>query len=82
MDRYYRYFYYYLDKLEDVTRFDKLKELVENIYANEYLAKICTNWNDLFSTELEFLQITKQPDFFSRNVNYSKTSWLSLSPMP
>lgn len=72
MDRYYRYFYYYLDKLEDVTRFDKLKELVENIYANEYLAKVCINWNDLFSKELEFLQITKQPDFFSRNVNYSK----------
>ena len=72
MDRYYRYFYYYLDKLEDSTKFDKLKELVENIYANEYLAKICTNWNDLFSTELESLQIAKQPDFFSRNVNYSK----------
>lgn len=72
MDRYYRYFYYYLDKLEDATRFDKLKELVENIYANEYLAKICINWNDLFSTEWESLQITKQPDFFSRNVNYAK----------
>ncbi len=72
MDRYYRYFYYYLDKLEDSTKFDKLKELVENVYANEYLAKVCTNWNDLFSTELESLQITKQPDFFSRNVNYSK----------
>lgn len=72
MDRYYRYFYSYLDKLEDSTRFDKLKELVENIYANEYLAKVCTNWNDLFSTELESLQITKQPDFFSRNVNYAK----------
>lgn len=72
MDRYYRYFYYYLDKIEDTTRFDKLKELVENIYANEYLAKICTNWNDLFSTEREFLQITKQPDFFSRNVNCVK----------
>lgn len=72
MDRYYRYFYYYLDKLEDATRFDKLKELVENIYANEYLAKICTNWNNLFSTEWESLQIAKQPDFFSRNVNYAK----------
>lgn len=72
MDSYYRYFYYYLDKLEDVTRFDKLKELVENIYANEYLAKVCTNWNDLFSTEWESLQIMKQPDFFSRNVNYAK----------
>lgn len=72
MDRYYRYFYYYLDKLEDSTKFDNLKVLVENIYANEYLAKVCTNWNDLFSTELESLQITKQPDFFSRNVNYAK----------
>ena len=72
MDRYYRYFYYYLDKLEDVTRFDKLKELVENIYANEYLAKVCTNWNDLFSIERGSLQITNQPDFFSRNVNYAK----------
>lgn len=72
VDRYYRYFYYYLDKLEDSTKFDNLKELIENIYANEYLAKVCTNWNDLFHSELESLQITKQPDFFSRNVNYAK----------
>ena len=72
MDRYYRYFYYYLDKIEDTTKFDKLKEMVENIYANEYLAKICTNWNDLFNTERESLQIIKQTDFFSRNVNYFK----------
>lgn len=72
MDRYYRYFYYYLDKLEDSSKFDKLKELVENIYANDYLAKLCSNWNERFSTELDSLQLTKQPDFFSRNVNYSK----------
>ena len=72
MDRYYRYFYYYLDRLEDTTKFDRLKELVENVYANEYLAKVCTNWNDLFSTELDSLQIAKQPDFFSRNVHYAK----------
>lgn len=72
VDRYYRYFYYYLDKLEDTTKFDNLKELVENIYANEYLAKVCTNWNDLFHSELESLQIARQPGFFSRNVNYAK----------
>lgn len=72
MDRYYRYFYYYLDKLEDSSRFDKLKELIENIYANDYLAKVCTNWNELFSAEKESLQITKQVDFFSRSVNYAK----------
>ena len=72
VDRYYRYFYYYLDKLEDTTKFDNLRELVENIYANEYLAKVCINWNDLFHSELDSLQITKQPEFFSRNVNYAK----------
>lgn len=87
MDRYYRYFHYYLDKvnlgaaqrgdgqgqkIEDMTKFDKLKELVENIYANDYLEKVCINWNGLFNTEQETLQITKQPDFFSRYVNYAK----------
>lgn len=72
VDRYYRYFYYYLDKLEDGSKFDKLKELIENIYANDYLAKICTNWNEFFNTELESLNITKQTEFFNRSVNYVK----------
>ncbi|MGN0264032.1 MAG: BREX-1 system phosphatase PglZ type A [Oliverpabstia sp.] len=72
MDCYYRYFYYYLDKLEDTTQFDMLKELVENIYVNDYLAPICTNWNDLFREEMNSLQIEKQVDFFRKNVNYSK----------
>lgn len=87
MDRRYRYFYFYLDKvnlgvagregglgrkLEDAARFDKMKEMVENIYTNDYLAKICTNWNGLFNTEVDSLQIQKQPEFYSRNVQYSK----------
>ena len=72
MDRYYRYFYYYLDKMEDITQFEKLKELVENIYANDYLAKVCVNWNELFGKEIESLQITKQADFFNRNIQYAK----------
>lgn len=79
LDRCYRYFYYYLDKVnlsearrEDDSKFDKLKELVENIYDNDYLSKICTNWNDLFNKEAETLQITRQTDFFSRNVNFAK----------
>lgn len=72
MDRYYRYFYYYLDKLEDASKFEQLKELVENIYTNNYLAKVCVNWNELFSKEYESLQIMKQPDFFSREAQYAK----------
>ena len=72
IDQYYRYFYYYLDKLEDSSKFDRVKELVENIYSNEYLAKACLNWTDLFGEEYDTLQIAKQTDFAIRNVNYSK----------
>lgn len=72
IDRYYRYFYYYLDSIEEASRFDKLKELVENVYANEYLSKVCSNWNDLFSNELDLVQIEKQTEFYSKNVSYCK----------
>ena len=46
IDRYYRYFYFYFDKLEDTTQFEKIRELVENIYTNEYLNRITVNWNN------------------------------------
>ncbi|MBE6030167.1 MAG: BREX-1 system phosphatase PglZ type A [Clostridiales bacterium] len=72
IDQNYRFFYYYLDKLEDDEKFERLRELVENIYANDYLAKVTVNWNELFSEEVETLQIEKQPSFFSRNVQFSK----------
>lgn len=38
MDRQYRKFYYYYDQLESTESFEPLRELVENIYTNEYLA--------------------------------------------
>lgn len=72
IDRRYRYFYYYFDKLESYTRFESLKELVENIYANEYLEKVCINWNDYFNIEKDHLAIKKQIDFYEENVDYSK----------
>ncbi len=72
MDTYYRYFYYYMDKLEDSTQFSKLRELIENIYANEYLTKVCTNWNDVFADGTAELQVPKQVNFYSRYVDGSK----------
>ncbi len=72
MDRWYRYFYYYLDQFEDSEQFTKLKELVENIYANEYLAKVCANWAEHFYAEAATLRIPKQPSFYSNNVQCSK----------
>ncbi|MDO5135221.1 MAG: BREX-1 system phosphatase PglZ type A [Eubacteriales bacterium] len=85
MDRRYRYFYYYLDKVNfsETKReggpgrrlegnFDRLKELVENIYANDYLTKVCTNWNELFCTEIDSLALTKQIEFYHKSVQYAK----------
>lgn len=72
IDRYYRYFYYYMDLLEDSSKYETLKELIENIYANDYLAKLCTNWNEFDFVELDSMQIVKQSTFFSRNISYAK----------
>lgn len=71
-DRRYRYFYYYFDQIEDTTKFERLRELVENVYTNEYLNKVSVNWNKEFATEQANSAITKQTDFFSKYIRYSK----------
>lgn len=85
MDRYYRYFCYYLDRANldalqetsggdpiEANRFEALKTLVENIYANDYLTKLCVNWNEIFSREAACLTIDKQAEFYTQNVTYAK----------
>ena len=72
IDRYYRYFYFYFDKLEDATQFEKIRELVENIYTNEYLNRITVNWNNELADADGETGLTLQRDFFARHINYSK----------
>ena len=72
IDRYYRYFYFYFDKLEDTTQFEKIRELVENIYTNEYLNRITVNWNNELADVDGETGLTLQRDFFARHINYSK----------
>lgn len=72
IDRYYRYFYFYFDKLEDTTQFEKIRELVENIYTNEYLNRITVNWNNELADADGETGLTLQRDFFARHINYSK----------
>ena len=71
-DRRYRYFYYYFDKLEDSTAFEALRELVENVYTNEYLNKVAVNWNKEFEAEEAKSKLTLQPEFFNKFIRYSK----------
>lgn len=71
-DRRYRYFYYYLDSLEDTTAYEKIRDLVENIYTNEYLNKITSNWNTEYEAANGDTGLALQRDFFSKYVNYAK----------
>lgn len=72
VDRYYRYFYFYFDSLEDATQFEKIRELVENIYTNEYLNKITVNWNNELADAGGETGLVRQRNFFTRYIDYSK----------
>jgi len=71
-DRCYRYFYFYFDKLDDNTNFEKLRELVENIYTNDYLNKLVVNWSTEFTQVGGQTRLPKQRDFFASHVRYAK----------
>ena len=72
IDRYYRYFYFYYDSLEDTTKYEKIRELIENIYTNEYLNQITVNWNNEIADADGETGLTLQRDFFASHINYAK----------
>ena len=72
IDRRYRYFYYYLDKLEDTTKFEKLHDLVENIYTNRYLNNIIDNWNVELDIAGGDISLDKQRHFYINNIDNAK----------
>ncbi len=71
IDRRYRYFYYYLDSVEDSTAFEQLRDLVENIYTNEFLNKITANWNQEFSSANGKTDLVLQRNFFTKYLSSS-----------
>ena len=72
IDTRYRYFYFHFDSIEDTTQFEKLRELVENFYTNEYLNKIVVNWNTEFTEAKGETRLSLQKDFFTHNIRNCK----------
>lgn len=72
IDTRYRYFYFHFDSIEDTTQFEKLRELVENFYTNEYLNKIVVNWNTEFTEAKGETRLPLQSDFYTHNLRNSK----------
>lgn len=72
IDTDYREFYYHYDKLTDHSAFEDLRELVENIYTNEYLSKVLPKWNKAFAGGEALSSMQLQRKFYDNNLRYSK----------
>lgn len=72
IDMYYRYFYFYYDKLNSNVCFEKLRSLIENIYTNEYLNKITTNWCEYYYKADGKTSLPLQSHFFRSYVERKK----------
>lgn len=68
IDNHYRVFYLNYDKLENTTDFEDLRDLVENIYTNEYLGELLPKWNEGLLEENALTCIPLQRNFFSKFV--------------
>lgn len=64
IDAWYRAFIRNLDQLENAASFGLLRELVENIYTNEYLGRLLPAWNAALDYEKVPEGILQQRNFF------------------
>lgn len=72
IDKKYRNFYYYYDLLNENSSFEKLRDLVENIYTNDYLATTIYNWNSLMTKEEMPCVLPLQRDFYNKYIQYNR----------
>lgn len=68
----YRAFYTSYDHLESTAGYEELRELVENIYTNEYLGKLLPKWNAGLQEPDALAVIPLQREFFNKYVRPNK----------
>ena len=72
IDSHYRNFYYYYDQLNEAASFEKLRDLVENIYTNEYLSKVIPKWNSFLINKDTLPALQLQRNFYNQYIRSSK----------
>lgn len=77
IDWQYRKFYTNYDKLENTADFEELRELVENIYTNEYLGKLLPKWNAGLQEKGALDVLPLQRKFFDTRAAYRAMSTMS-----
>ena len=68
----YRHFYQNYDALESVEQYENLRELVENIYTNEYLGRQLPAWNEVLTEQGDFGDLPRQTHFYRDYLQYKK----------
>lgn len=72
IDTYYRKFYYYMDLTGLPENFEELRDLIENIYTNKYLANITAKWNQILTDDVyQNAKFKRQQDFYKEFVRPS-----------
>lgn len=72
IDSCYRAFYTSYDHLESTAGYEELRELVENIYTNEFLGKLLPKWNAGLQEPDALAVIPLQREFFNKYVRSNK----------
>ena len=72
IDSHYRKFYYHYDQLAETAPFEKLRDLVENIYTNEYLSPLISGWNVGSVDVADYSTFPLQRRFYDQHIHYSK----------
>ena len=72
LDYEYRRFYSAYDQIEDPSAFEPLRDLVENIYTNEYLETLLPKWSNAIQESDALTALPLQRDFYSRNLKNAK----------
>lgn len=72
IDNSYREFYTNYDRIENTSGFEELKELVENIYTNEYLGKLLPKWNEGLQEPDALAVLPLQREFYNKYVRSNK----------
>lgn len=72
IDRAYRLFYTIYDQLDDNSDYAALRELVENIYTNDYLAKQLPAWNKALSANEMLTALPLARYFYDNQLRHAK----------
>lgn len=72
IDRAYRLFYTMYDQLDDHSDYAALRELIENIYTNDYLSKQLPAWNKALSAQEMLTALPLARYFYDNHLRHAK----------